>query len=598
VVGLINVWLRGLAKVKWIVLVLWIACAVGSVFVFPDLKQIVRETEWRFLPQDAASAQAAQILNDMSPDRKSKSNAVIVLNRVGGLTENDQTWLKGKIDELKRDKEALGISSVLSQFEDPSVAEKFVSADKTTEMIVVDLPKNANVAATGDSVALLKDRMQGAPQGAVVSFTGSAPIFLDYSHSSEAGLQKTELLTVILVVVILLIVFRSPIAPFVPLLTIGISYIITRGLVAQFTKYGLPVSTFTETFLIAVMFGAGTDYCILLISRYREELSKTPDRIEALVQTVKSVGKTVVFAGSTVFIAFFLIGFAKFGLYQSAAGVAVGIAVTLLAATTLAPVLMLILGKAMYWPVKAKPGAAHGESKWWGGMNRLVTKRPVAILLVCLLVMTPITLLYQGTRSFDDLGEMDKNTSAVKGFRQVEASFSSGEVLPITAAISTNVSMRTPEGLAALEKASADAAKVANVKEVRSAARPLGKQLAELTVPSQLVQTNKALSEVQSGVSQIGDGLKQAQSELNGKTGDIEKLRSGAAIIADKLKETQLGLGQLAGGLNDSKRGSEQLAGAAGQLEQTAQSMNADLSELAKLHPELAQDPVYLGLVA
>lgn len=173
---------------------------------------------------------------------------------------------------------------------------------------------------------------------------------MDYTTSTNEGLKKTEILILVLVLGILLFVFRSPIAPFLPFLTIGIAFILTRGLVAWSTKAGIPVSSFTETFLIAVLFGARTDYCILLIHRFREEMAKTTDRVTALLRTTQTVGKTVLLSGSIVFIAFFLIGFAKFGLYQSAVGVSIGIAVTLLAAVTLTPALMLILGPAMYWP--------------------------------------------------------------------------------------------------------------------------------------------------------------------------------------------------------------------------------------------------------
>ena len=173
---MINVWLRGLAKVKWLVIIIWLAAAVGSWYVFPDLGQIVRQTEWRFIPKDSASAEAQQILDSMNPDRKSKSNAVIVLNRDSGLTDSDQTWLKNKISQLKSDQAALGISGVISQFDDPSLVDKFVSQDKTTEMLVVELPKEVQVADTSDSINKLKEVMIDAPPGATVEFTGSAPI--------------------------------------------------------------------------------------------------------------------------------------------------------------------------------------------------------------------------------------------------------------------------------------------------------------------------------------------------------------------------------------------------------------------------------------
>ena len=142
-------------------------------------------------------------------------------------------------------------------------------------MVIVGFERANNDTITHEAVDKLADDVKGAPAGSKVTLTGSAPIGKDFQESSEEGLEKTELLTVGLVLIILLIVFRSPVAPFIPLLTIGISLIITRGLVALATDYGMTVSSFTESFLIAVLFGAGTDYCILLIQRFREELSHT-----------------------------------------------------------------------------------------------------------------------------------------------------------------------------------------------------------------------------------------------------------------------------------------------------------------------------------
>jgi RND superfamily putative drug exporter len=594
---MVEAWIKGLAKTKWLVLIVWLAVAVGSVFVLPDLGQIVKQTESKFLPTDAQSAQAQKLIEQMDPNRKSLSNAIVVVQRESGLTEQDQTWIKGKLAELKKDQEAIGIVSVLSAFDDPSLAQKFISKDNTTELVIVEFPKQVQQASTADSVKLMKERFTAPPSGVTIEFTGSAPIFLDYNTSTNEGLKKTEILTLVLVLGILLFVFRSPIAPFIPLLTIGMAFILTRGFVALFSKAGMPVSSFTETFLIAVLFGAGTDYCILLIHRFREELSKTTDRVIALTRTIQTVGKTVLFSGSTVFIAFFLIGFAKFGLYQSAVGVAIGVAVTLLAAVTLTPALMLILGPSMYWPVKVKAGLHHGDSKLWGAMSRLTAKRPLAVLLVCALLLTPFVFLFQGNRSFDDLAEIDPSISAVKGFREVEAKFSSGEVLPTTVAITSNISMRTPEGLAAIEKASQAASQTANVKEVRSAARPLGKQIVELTVPNQLEQTNKGLLELRTGVNQVSDGFKKAQTQLQSQAGDVTKLGQGAEEIAQKLGDVQNGLKQVSGGIAQSQQGVQQLAGVSSQLKGTAASMGDDLSKLAQEYPELANNITYQTLV-
>ncbi|MDB5054229.1 MAG: hypothetical protein JWM44_2279 [Bacilli bacterium] len=590
--------IRAIARARWIIVVLWVVIAVGSVFVLPNLQTIVRQTETKFLPSDAESVQAKDILDRIDPSQKQKSSAVIVFHRDGGLTDADRSWLKEKVAGLNKDKASLEILSVLSSFDNPQYSEKFESKDKSTQLVVLGLEKGDNVSSTQENIDKMTQRVSDAPQGSKAYLTGSGPISKDFQKSSEDGLKKTEIITVVLVLFILLIVFRSPIAPFVPLITIGLSFVITSGLVALFTKFGMPVSSFTQSFLIAIMFGAGTDYCILMIQRFREELSKGHDKVEALVLTGKAVGKTVAFSGSTVFLAFFIIGFAQFGLYQSAVGVAVGIAVTLLVGLTLAPALLIILGTRMFWPVKIKTnqGHGHGDSKLWASMSRLVVKRPALILIIAILVLSPLIGLYHGNRSFDDLAEVDQNAGSVIGFKQVEKQFGSGDVFPITITITSSKSMRTPEGLAALEKTSDDASRVKNIMEIRSATRPIGQQIAGLTVPNQLGQTNKALNDVEQGLKQIHDGLDQAHTQIVQSAPQMTELQQGLTQLSGKTLEAKNGLQQVGDGLNGTEDGLNQLNSAVKQSTQTVNSMSADLSALLTAHPELKQDASFAAL--
>ncbi|MFC0329430.1 MMPL family transporter [Paenibacillus sepulcri] len=581
---------RGLARAKWIVLIAWLVITVVAILGLPDLQSIVRKTEQKFIPADSESVVAKQMLEQIDPESTTKSSAIVVYSRETGLTKDDQAWLEKKAAELRELSGKEGFKSVQSAYDTPELATKFRSKDGTTEMFIVGFDRVENDTITQEAVDKLNGKVQGAPAGSKVSLTGSAPIAKDFQKSSEEGLKKTELLTVGLVLIILFIVFRSPVTPFIPLLTIGMSLVITRGLVALATNYGMPVSSFTESFLIAVLFGAGTDYCILLIQRFREELSRDGEKVEALVRTMKSVGRTVAFSSSTVFVAFFLIGFAQFGLYQSAVGVSIGVAVTLIAGLTLTPALLMIFGSATFWPSKVKSGQGHGESRLWTEMASLAARRPVAVLLVTVIVLAPVTLLFEGKRSFDDIAEIDPSHSSVQGFRQVEHAFGSGEVFPVSIALTSSGSMRTPEALAAIETASASLSQLEGVQEVRSAIRPLGEQLADLTVPNQLTQATEALDEMKNGVDKIADGLTSASGSITNGQGGIGKLASGLRTMAAQTTKAKEGLDQIYGGLRDTAKGSDQVAGGLSQSAKLADSMSGDLQKLLKAHPELAED--------
>ncbi|MDB4868796.1 MAG: family transporter, partial [Cohnella sp.] len=591
-------WVNWTSRLRWVLLALWVAFAAVSVLALPNLQDIVRKTEQKFLPADSESLQAGKLIDQINPSSRSASNAVIVLSRNGGLQPSDVTWLNDLLSRIERDKAALGVTGVLSARTQPDLKERFQSKDGTTVLAIVNMPKADFEDATKDTLGKLNVLLDKAPAGAKAELTGSGPISQEFQQSSQDGLKKTEVLTVGLVLIILLFVFRSPVAPLIPLVTIGISLVISRGLIAAATNFGMPISNFTESFLIAVLFGAGTDYCILMIQRFREELVKDGDKRLALIRTMKGVGKTIIFSGSTVFAAFFLIGFARFGLYQSAVGVAIGVVVTLIAGVTLAPALLLLLGRATYWPMRIEAGKGHGESRLWGAAAGLASKRSVLVLLVVAVLLAPLTLLFHGKRSFDDIAEINPKLGSVIGFRQVEKAFGAGEVFPVSIAITSPQSMRTPEALAALEQASSDVMKVPGVQEVRSAVRPLGRQLTELTVSDQLDKTSGAISRLKDGVVKVGTGLEDAGRQLGSGQSDVDRLAGGLREIASRTKEAEQGTGKIGDGVARSASGASRMASGLKNSSGVAGSMKVDLEKLLAAHPELKNDPNVLALAA
>lgn len=485
-------WIRTIAKLRWVVLAAWLAAALLSLFALPNLQTILKHSEQRFLPDSADSVQATQLLQNIDPGNRSLSGAVLVFSRDEGLRESDNDWLNATLHEIDNRKAELGITSVVSSLTQPELAERLLSQDGTTRLVLVNLPAADFEDVTQATLGRLKSMLSSAPEGAKALLTGSAPLSQDFQKSAENGLRRTEMLTIGLVLAILLMLFRSPVAPLLPLVTIGISFAVSEGLLGALAQWGIPISHFTESFLIAVLFGAGTDYCILLIQRYREELQSESggkiNRVDALVRTMTSVGGTILYAASTVFAAFLLLGAAEFGLYRSAVGVSFGVLITVAAAWTLTPSLLLIFGKAAFWPARRKPAAR--SKPLWDKLAAISMKKAALVLIVSVVCLAPLALLFQGKRTFDDLSEIDPKLESVIGFRQVEKAFSAGEVFPVTIAVTAKQSMRTTSGLAALEQVSAELAALPYVREVRSAVRPLGRKPEQLTVSGQLKGPN------------------------------------------------------------------------------------------------------------
>ena len=166
-----------------------------------------------------------------------------------------------------------------------------------------------------------------------------------------------------LVLVILLLIYRAPLAALVPLVTIGSAFVVSRGMLGFLAAAGWQVSSLLDTFLVVMVFGVGTDYAIFLISRYREEVSGGGDWHDAARTTVKRIGAVITASAATVIVGMASMAFGDFKMIASTGpAIAVAIFVTLVAGLTLAPALLSIFGHYLFWPLHTRP-AARGRAQ-------------------------------------------------------------------------------------------------------------------------------------------------------------------------------------------------------------------------------------------
>ena len=416
-------------------------------------------------------------------------SAVLVYYNANGLNEADQSDIKQSVVELNDTKEETGITSVTSYFDQQELKDQMLSKDGKTALILLSIARNDR------SDEALSDVLYKAVSDVKVEhyYTGDWLINLDQTKSSLEGLKKTELITVAFILIILFIVFRSAIAPIVPLLAVGISYLISQSVVSFLAQYaGFPISNFTQIFMVAVMFGIGTDYCILLISRYKEELAHTDNKTEAIITTYRNAGRTVLVSGAAVLIGFASIGFSTFVLYRSAVAVAVGVAVLLIALVTLVPFFMSVLGKSLFWP--SKGNLEHSQSRMWEAMGKFSLRKPLWALLVLIILLVPFLSAYKNYISFNSLEEIGNKYNSVKAFNLIADGFGPGDSMPSTVVIQSQQPLNTKEGLAALEQVSREVANVNGVKSVRSATRPTGDPLSDLQVTNQAETLSSGLT--------------------------------------------------------------------------------------------------------
>ncbi|MBB6455073.1 RND superfamily putative drug exporter [Salirhabdus euzebyi] len=543
--------MRKVIQFRWLIFVLWIAAAVSLLLFSPNLQELVREKGQITIPESYSSVIAGNLIDEMSSETAEDSiSGVIVFRDNHGISDDGKAEIQAAIKLLKEKEIELGISNILDFSEDERIAEQVISEDNTTILVPM------NVSFQDQEIEESREKIYDAISHVKVEhlLTGEEYIQQDIIINSEEGLKKTEYITVGFILLILFLVFRSLVAPFIPLITVGISYLAAQGIVSILADtVNFPLSTFTQIFMVAVMFGIGTDYCILLISRFKEELANHDSTKEAVIATYKSGGKTIFFAGLAVLIGFSTIGLSTFSLYQSAVAVAVGVAVVLLALPTLVPFFLVLLGKKMFWPFDKN--VAHKQSKLWGAVGNFAWTRPIVALLIVVAITIPVLLTYDGVKSYNSLEEIGDDYGSVKGFNWIADSFGPGETMPATVVLQTDEKIDDAVEFQDIETISHRLAQIEGVKAVRSATRPTGEILENFKITNQTDQLGEGIGQSVSGIDQIQTGLDEAAEQISNNQPQLEEAEEGIEQLLGGTLEANNGVGEMITALTQIRDG-------------------------------------------
>ena len=289
-------------------------------------------------------------------------------------------------------------------------------------------------------------------------------------------------------------------------------------------------------------------------------MSKNDSVVDAIIITYKNAGKTVFFSGLAVMIGFASIGFSTFVLYQSAAAVAIGVALLLLALFTIVPFFMAVLGKKLFWPSKGK--LEHGESKIWGFAGKFALARPLIALLIVAAISVPALFSYDGDLSFNSLEEIGDNFNSIKGFNIISDAFGPGESMPTQIVIKNDDELNTSEYIALTEKISQELSKISDVDSVRSVTRPTGETIDELYISEQVKSLEDGLGQGNDGIQKISSGLAEAGSQLASNQPKIEEATDGISELISGTNQLKTGMGTIQQNLAKIEDGLKQ--GAAG----------------------------------
>ena len=530
------------SKKRYIVqAIIWVILLIASLITLPNINQLVREKGQIKLPSDLTSQVADNIQNHWGRHEDNTRQVVVVFNNGDRkLSANQQDNIDATINSFKHQEKKYHIKSMTAPNENKYTRAQLISKDKTTEILQLNVDKKITVAKTRELIT------KGAKTPGVKTYvTGSDILNDDFTSETQEGIKKTETITIVFIFIVLALIFRSPLTPIFSLLSVGISMLISLSVVMNLAKhFNFPLSNFTQVFMVVVLFGIGTDYNILMFDQFKEELSKGLSPLQATRRALRIAGKTILFSGSSVLIGFSTLGLAKFSIYRSAVGVAVSVAILLLALLTLNPFFMAMLGKRIFWPSKKFDGSS--TNKMWHNISKTMVKMPFIGLIVTALCALPFFLSKGSPLNYDTLVELNDSVPAKQGFKVVQKHFSKGTAEPTTLYIKTDHPVDNEKDLKEIDELARQIQAVKGVKTVATVTEPGGSKLKELYVNDQLKTVTNGTKDARKGLSQISNGLDGANSQLKGA--NIQAGVDGAKKLYNGSQQLQAGANTLANG--------------------------------------------------
>ncbi|MFD5596781.1 MMPL family transporter [Streptomyces griseorubiginosus] len=374
-------------RAKWVVLALWLVVLFLTAPLASKLTDAQDNDAASWLPGSAESTQVLQISEDFRPEQ---IPAVVVYARESGLTPQERATIAKDVAEIKR-LTAHGIRGpetrgpVYDRPSDPRAAQVIVP-------ITMDAKGWKEIAPAVDS---LRDVVGKGGDGLAVHITGPGGTSADFSKAFE-GIDSTLLLSAMAVVIVmLLITFRSPTLLLVPLLSVVAALFTAQAFIYLLAQHaGLTVNGQSAGILTVLVFGAGTDYALLLVARYREELHHHEDRHEAMARALHRAGPAVLASGATVVLSMLVLLAAEMNSTRGLGPVAaIGVMVALLAMMTLFPALLVIFGRWIFWPTTPRFGAPDRiETGVWARTGRRIAQRPRMVWIITTLVLAVCSL--------------------------------------------------------------------------------------------------------------------------------------------------------------------------------------------------------------
>jgi len=428
-----QTWAAFIVRTAWVWIVGWAVVAAAVWIPAPRIPTLLKDDATGFLPAEMPSQRAWARLKAEFPDAAPGSRAAAIFVRESGLTGGDRAFIGDLARRLNARSAELNwrIRAVETA---PFLQPLLESSDGRATVIAVDLPAEALTQSSVRRVREMKRELAAVslPPGLQVEVTGNAAMGELLDANTKHDIDRTTLWAFAAVTVILLFIYRSPIAMFLPLVTIAASLMVSLGAIGWAAAWGWPINGLVEMFIIVLVVGAGVDYCLFLMARFREELPAVGgDPARAVTAALSRSGPTILASAGTVAVGLATLALARNrDLYTSGPTISFAVGVAALAVLTLTTSLMRVAGMRL---LRLRPGGTDNlrlssqlsagdarppqrEGVLWAAAAQLVTRFPLLTVIATMAILIPPVLVAAKVRTlYDSLAEYPPDSSFVRG---------------------------------------------------------------------------------------------------------------------------------------------------------------------------------------
>nr|WP_046286096.1 RND family transporter [Mycobacterium sp. UM_NZ2] len=466
------------------ILLIWIAIAAVSNTIAPQLEVVGWERSVGQNAPDAPGILAMRHIGQVFGEFDSDSAAMIVLEGDQPLGPEAHEYYDGLVKKLRADTEH--VEHVQDFWGDPLTAGGSQSKDGKAALTQIYLRGNQGEAMSNESVDAVRKIVDATPPppGIKAYVTGASPLVTDNFEVGSAGTHEVTAITFLVIGLMLLFVYRSVVTMGIVLLTVAVELAAARGVVAVLAHAGvIGLSTYATNLLTLLAIAAGTDYAIFVVGRYQEARGKGMDRIAAYHDMWRGTVHVMVGSGLTIAGAVACMGFTRLPYFQTLGiPAAIGVLVTLAAALTLGPAVLLLATRFGLM----EPKVAQ-RTRGWRKIGTAIVRWPGPILVVTgMVALIGVFALPGYQTSYDNRPYIPASAPGVVGMEAAERHFTEARINPELVMIETDHDMRNPADMLILERAAKAVLHTPGIALVQSITRPLGTPITHSSIPFQI----------------------------------------------------------------------------------------------------------------